>query len=48
MNPCLAREYGFPAVQLEGALSSIPDGATVALDGDSGQVRITARATTPV
>jgi phosphohistidine swiveling domain-containing protein len=47
-SSCLAREYGFPAVQLEGALRSIPDGATIELDGDSGRVRITAPAPTPV
>lgn len=40
-SSCLAREYGFPAVQLEGALSSIPDGATIELDGNTGRVRIT-------
>jgi pyruvate,water dikinase len=37
---CLAREYGFPAVQLAGAVSSIPDGATVTISGDRGTVTI--------
>ena len=46
-SSCLAREYGFPAVQLEGALNSIPDGATIELDGDSGRVRITALTPSP-
>jgi rifampicin phosphotransferase len=34
----LAREYGFPGVQLAGALKLIPDGATITVDGTSGQV----------
>jgi pyruvate,water dikinase len=37
---CLAREYGFPAVQLDGAMSVIPDGATVTVDGNTGTVTI--------
>jgi pyruvate,water dikinase len=34
----LAREYGFPGVQLAGALKLIPDGATITVDGGTGQV----------
>ncbi|TVO63514.1 PEP/pyruvate-binding domain-containing protein [Denitromonas ohlonensis] len=34
----LAREYGLPGVQIEGALRLIPDGATITLDGDNGVV----------
>ena len=36
----LAREYGLPGVQIEGALRLIPDGATITLDGDAGIVII--------
>lgn len=36
----LAREYGFPGVQLPGALHLIPDGATITLDGNAGRVII--------
>lgn len=36
----LAREYGLPGVQIEGALRLIPDGATITLDGDLGIVVI--------
>jgi pyruvate,water dikinase len=36
----LAREYGFPAVQVEDAMQLIPDGALISVDGDSGIVRI--------
>ncbi len=39
-SSCLAREYGFPAAQIEGALHAIPDGATITLNGDTGEVRI--------
>jgi pyruvate,water dikinase len=39
-SSCLAREYGFPAAQIEGALHLIPDGATITLNGDTGEVRI--------
>jgi pyruvate,water dikinase len=35
---CLAREYGLPAVQMPNALQIIPDGATVSIDGSTGQV----------
>ncbi len=37
---CLAREYGFPAIQLESAMTRIPDGATIELDGNTGAVTI--------
>lgn len=40
---CLSREYGLPAVTLSGAVRKIPDGATVALDGDSGKVVVLPR-----
>lgn len=36
----LAREYGLPGVQIEGALKLVPDGATITLDGDAGIVII--------
>jgi rifampicin phosphotransferase len=36
----LAREYGLPGVQIEGALRLIPDGASITLDGDNGLVVI--------
>jgi rifampicin phosphotransferase len=39
-SSCLAREYGFPAAQVEGALNLIPDGATITLNGDTGEVFI--------
>ena len=39
-SSCLAREYGFPAAQVEGALRLIPDGATITLNGDTGEVRV--------
>jgi pyruvate,water dikinase len=37
---CLAREYGFPAVQLADAMRLIPDGATITVDGDLGTVTV--------
>ena len=37
---CLAREYGFPAAQVENAIQLIPDGATVRLDGNTGTVYV--------
>lgn len=37
---CLAREYGFPAAHIEDAVSRIPDGATITLNGNTGWVRI--------
>lgn len=36
----LAREYGFPAAQIEGAMAMIPDGSTIHLNGDHGTVTI--------
>jgi pyruvate,water dikinase len=39
-SSCLAREYGFPAAQIEGAMHLVPDGATITLDGDTGRVTI--------
>jgi rifampicin phosphotransferase len=39
----LAREYGFPAVQLADAMELIPDGATITIDGDTGTVTINVR-----
>jgi pyruvate,water dikinase len=39
---CLAREYGFPAAQIENAVTTIPDGATISLNGDIGEVRVLA------
>jgi phosphohistidine swiveling domain-containing protein len=37
---CLAREYGFPAVQIGGAMTRIPDGALISVNGDTGEVVI--------
>jgi len=37
---CLAREYGFPAVQIGGAMTRIPDGAQISVNGDTGEVVI--------
>lgn len=37
---CLAREYGFPAAQIEDAIQLIPDGATVRIDGNTGTVYV--------
>ncbi|HEV7862469.1 MAG TPA: PEP-utilizing enzyme, partial [Acidimicrobiia bacterium] len=37
---CLAREYGFPAVQVANAMRRIPDGATITVNGDTGEVTI--------
>lgn len=37
---CLAREYGFPAVQLSSAMDRIPDGATITVNGETGEIRI--------
>ena len=39
-SSCLAREYGFPAAQIEGAVRLIPDGATITVDGNAGNVLI--------
>jgi pyruvate,water dikinase len=37
---CLAREYGFPAAQIPGAMGRIPDGALISINGDTGEVVI--------
>jgi phosphohistidine swiveling domain-containing protein len=37
---CLAREYGFPAVQLARATEHIPSGATITVNGDTGVVTL--------
>lgn len=37
---CLAREYGLPAVQVDRAMKRIPNGATITVDGDTGEVRL--------
>jgi len=37
---CLSREYGLPAVTLSRAISLIPDGALITVNGDTGQVTI--------
>ncbi len=36
----LAREYGFPAVQIADATQLIPDGALITVNGDTGEVTI--------
>ena len=41
----LAREYGFPAVQVEDAMLYSPDGATITVDGDAGVVTLVSHAT---
>jgi rifampicin phosphotransferase len=37
---CLSREYGLPSVQIADAMQLIPDGATITIHGDTGQVVI--------
>lgn len=37
---CLAREYGFPAVQVANAMQLIPDGARITINGDTGEVAL--------
>lgn len=37
---CLSREYGLPAVTLPNAIQRIPDGATISVVGDTGEVQI--------
>ncbi|MHB8693648.1 MAG: PEP/pyruvate-binding domain-containing protein [Solirubrobacteraceae bacterium] len=37
---CLAREYGMPSAQIKNAVTLIPDGATITVDGVSGRVTI--------
>lgn len=39
---CLAREYGFPAVQIANAMQLISDGARIAINGDTGEVALVA------
>lgn len=39
----LSREYGIPSAQLPDALRRIPDGATITLDGSTGQITIVER-----
>ena len=39
---CLSREYGLPAAQLPGAVRLIEDGSTIAVNGDTGEVRVVA------
>lgn len=39
---CISREYGIPAVQLSGARRLIKDGATISVNGDTGEVRVIA------
>lgn len=43
---CISREYGIPAVQIVGATKLIEDGATIEVNGDTGQVRVLAPAGT--
>lgn len=35
---CLSREYGLPAVTLPNAIQRIPDGATITVVGDTGEI----------
>jgi rifampicin phosphotransferase len=37
---CLSREYGLPAVQIRDAMNLIPDGATITVNGETGEVTI--------
>jgi len=37
---CLSREYGLPAVQLPNARKRIPDGATITINGATGEITI--------
>jgi pyruvate,water dikinase len=37
---CISREYGIPAVQVAGAMTRIPDGATISVNGDMGTVTL--------
>ncbi|MBP2351423.1 pyruvate,water dikinase [Kribbella aluminosa] len=37
---CLAREYGFPAVQLARATELVPDGARITVNGDTGVITL--------
>ena len=37
---CLSREYGLPAVAVPQAISRMPDGATITVNGTLGGMRI--------
>jgi pyruvate,water dikinase len=37
---CLSREYGLPAVRLAKAMQRIEDGATISVNGDTGEVKV--------
>lgn len=37
---CLSREYNLPAVTLRHAMSLIEDGATITVNGDTGEIRV--------
>jgi phosphohistidine swiveling domain-containing protein len=37
---CLSREYGLPAVTLASAMRHIPDGATITVNGDTGEITV--------
>lgn len=37
---CLSREYGLPAVQVRNAMGLIEDGATITVDGETGNVTL--------
>jgi phosphohistidine swiveling domain-containing protein len=37
---CISREYGIPAVQINDAMTLIPDGARISVNGETGEVRI--------
>jgi pyruvate,water dikinase len=37
---CISREYGIPAVQINDAMRYIPDGATITVNGDTGEVTV--------
>jgi phosphohistidine swiveling domain-containing protein len=36
----VARELGLPAIVLPGATSTIPDGAEIEMDADTGMIRV--------
>jgi pyruvate,water dikinase len=44
---CLSREYGLPSVQLTGARKLIPDGATITVNGSTGEITIVDDCRTP-
>jgi phosphohistidine swiveling domain-containing protein len=37
---CPSREYGLPAVMLPNAMARVPDGPTITVDGDTGEVKM--------